>query len=258
MKTPVLIKKVISILFLTLALMACQNRSGEQTSSENNLNPDPTEWVDLLSNGDVSQWRGDNSESFPEAGWKVEGNVLVVNAPSEDEPVSAGNLFTKQAYGNFEFYWEWKMLTMGGNSGVKYFVPGGDHSYATYGPGPEYQILDDANHPWMLEGKMKPFDHYTMGSCYELYAADSSKSPAPLGEWNTSRIVSKDGHVEHWLNGDKIVEYNRFSDDFATRVLKSKFKEFPKYGLLEKGHIMLQDHGGEIYFRNMKIKVSDP
>lgn len=236
--------KGLIIVILSLALFGCKNQRFE--------------WEHLIVDGNVSQWHGDGSDSFPKAGWIVEEDELIVNKPADGDPVQAGNLFTKKAYGNFEFYWEWKMMTVGGNSGVKYFVPGRKDSWSSYGPGPEYQMLDDVNHPWMLEGKMIPNDHFTLGSCYELYAADSTKAPAPLGQWNTSRIVSMDGHVEHWLNGQKIVEYNRFSEDFSRRVLNSKFKEFPKYGRLEKGHIMLQDHGGYIHFRNLKIKSYDP
>lgn len=104
---------------------------------------------------------------------------------------------------------------------------------------------------------MKPNDYRTLGACYELYEPDSTKEPAPLGEWNNSRIVSKDGLIEHWLNGKKILEYNRFSGDFEQRVAKSKFKDFPEFGRIEKGHILLQDHPGEVHFRNIKIKPSD-
>ena len=213
-------------------------------------------WLILFGDGDVKQWRSDQGNSFPEAGWTVQGDVLILNAPSEGRAVKAGNLLTRNSYSNFELHFEWKILTPGGNSGVKYFVPGDADSYDTYGPGPEYQLLDDANHPWMLEGKMQPNDYHTLGACYELYEADPGKKPAPLGEWNSSRIVSQNGLVEHWLNGQKILEYDRFSEDFAHRVHQSKFKEFPKFGQLEKGHILLQDHPGEVHFRNIKIRSS--
>ncbi len=252
------VKYSILILIMTIAAIGCQNRSGERTRSvENNNDSDPSGWIILFSDGDVSQWRSDQNDLFPRAGWSVEGNELIVNARQEGDSVRAGNLITRNTYGNFELHFEWKILTVGGNSGVKYFVPGENDSYATYGPGPEYQLLDDDNHPWMLEGKMQPNDYHTLGACYELYKADDSKESAPLGEWNSSSIVSKSGTVEHWLNGKKILEFDRFSDDFATRVAKSKFKEFPEFGRLERGHILLQDHPGEVHFRNIKIKTTD-
>jgi hypothetical protein len=243
MKKLIVARNGILILILTIAFTGCQNKSGD--------------WILLFSEGDVSHWRSDRSDSFPEAGWTVEGDVLIVNAPKEGDPVKAGNLITRNTYDNFELHFEWKMLTVGGNSGVKYFVPAKGDSWDLYGPGPEYQLLDDDKHPWMLEGKMQPNDYHTLGACYELYEADPAKEPAPLGEWNSSRIVSKDGLVEHWLNGKLILEYNRFSADFADRVAKSKFREFSKFGQVEKGHILLQDHPGEVHFRNIKIKMAD-
>lgn len=245
-------------IFLILALSACGDRSGSNNKAERSSAMDENEgWALLFSEGDVSQWRSAGSDSFPETGWTVEDKVLILNGAQTGNTAKAGNLVTRQTYDNFEFYWEWKLLTSGGNSGVKYFVPGEGKSYKTYGPGPEFQLLDDMNHPWMLEGKMQVNDYHTLGACYELYAADSSKTPAPLGEWNSSRIVSKDGQVEHWLNGKKILQYDRFSEDFSKRVAISKFKDFPEFGRLEKGHILLQDHPGETHFRNMKIKASD-
>lgn len=244
MKTFRLIKSGLYIIFL-LALGTSSCTDGE------------SKWINLFENGDVSQWRSDRSDSFPEYGWSVNGDELIIIGSVSSDSIKAGNLITREKYENFEFSWEWKMLTKGGNSGVKYFVPGKGDDYSKYGPGPEYQLLDDAYHPWMLEGKMQPNDYHTLGACYELYEADPSKAPSPLGEWNSSRIVSKDGIVEHWLNGKKILVYDRFSDDFSQRVANSKFNNFSEFGGMEKGHILLQDHPGEVHFRNLKIKITD-
>lgn len=243
MKTPVLFPSWLLVFLLVHGALSCSNPESD--------------WTNLLENGDVSQWKSDRSDSFPEYGWSVEGDELIIIGSGYRDSIQAGNLITREKFGNFEFSWEWKMLTKGGNSGVKYFVPGKGDDYARYGPGPEYQLLDDANHPWMLEGKMQPNDYHTLGACYELYEADPAKAPAPLGEWNSSRIVSKDGQVEHWLNGKKILTYDRFSDDFSGRVAKSKFKDHKEFGRMEKGHILLQDHPGEVHFRNIKIKIKD-
>lgn len=247
--TPAIATIIFAICILT---SGCKQKEPDTSSSS-----DQSAWVSLFNEGDISQWRGEKGDHFPEAGWTVRDKMLIANETYATDSIRAGNLFTKDKYGDFEFYFEWKLITVGGNSGVKYFVPGKGDAYDLYGPGPEYQILDDANHAWMLEGKMRPNDYHTMGSVYELYAADSSKKVALLGEWNSSQIISRKGQVEHWLNGKKIVEYNRFSDDFKERVQKSKFHPHQEYGRLEKGHIMLQDHGGVICFRNLKIKTTD-
>ena len=118
----------------------------------------------------------------------------------------------------------------------------------------EYQILDDKYHPWMLSGKMKPNDYHTVGSLYEIYPASPTKRPSPLGLWNESMIVCKETHVEHWLNGDKILEYDRGQNDFKSRIANSKFKNVEGFGLWQEGHLLLQDHGSIVHFRNIKIK----
>jgi hypothetical protein len=114
--------------------------------------------------------------------------------------------------------------------------------------------LDDKYHPWMLEGKMKPNDYHTLGSLYEIYPASPDKHPNPLGIWNESTIVSKNNHVEHWLNGQKILEYERGGADFNARIAASKFKDVKGYGVLPQGYLLLQDHGSIIHFRNIKVK----
>ena len=119
--------------------------------------------------------------------------------------------------------------------------------------GLEYQLLDDDGHVWMENGRMKPNDYHTTGALYELYPTSKTKTIKPLGEWNSSRILSINNHVEHWLNGEKILEYQRGSDDFTEKVAASKFKDAEGFGLFEEGYIMLQDHGGAAQFRNIKI-----
>ena len=126
-----------------------------------------------------------------------------------------------------------------------------------YGIGLEYQILDDANHEWMLSGKMAPCDYHTLGSLYEIYPASCDKEARPLGEWNSSKIVSEEGLVEHWLNGMLILSYDRFSEDFRRKVSESKFKDYTGFGQFPGGHILLQDHGSEVHYRNIMIKTYD-
>jgi hypothetical protein len=106
----------------------------------------------------------------------------------------------------------------------------------------------------MLEGKMQPNDYHTLGALYELYAPSADKTPRPLGEWNSSRIVSRNGQVQHWLNGALILEFEKGSEDFRERVAESKFKDIEWFGRNETGHILLQDHGSVMRFRNLKIR----
>ncbi|NCB07903.1 MAG: DUF1080 domain-containing protein, partial [Bacteroidia bacterium] len=138
--------------------------------------------------------------------------------------------------------------------GLKYFVAEREGDTGGYGYGIEYQMLDDVNHEWMISGKMKPNDYHTLGSAYELYPASVNKKPNKLDEWNQSKIVSRNGKTEHWLNGKKILKYDRFNDDFKQKIAASKFKNVENYGLHPEGHILLQDHESEVFFRNIKIR----
>ena len=211
-------------------------------------------WELLFNGKSTENWRGINQKSFPATGWKVENGELIACAVGGAESGNGGDIITKRQYGSFILKWEWRMETKGGNSGVKYFVQEGIGNNNGYGYGLEYQLLDDKNHAWMLEGKMKPNDYHTLGSLYEIYPASPGKRPSPPGLWNESLIVSNGSHVEHWLNGSKILEYERGSDDFKAKIAASKFKDIPGYGILPKGHILLQDHGSIIHYRNLKIK----
>jgi sugar phosphate isomerase/epimerase len=211
-------------------------------------------WKLLFNGKNTNLWRGINTTQFPSSGWKIENNELIAFAHGGAESDNGGDIITKKQYGEFILKWEWRMETKGGNSGVKYFVQEGLGSNKGYGYGLEYQILDDKYHPWMLEGKMKPNDYHTMGSLYEIYPASEEKQASPLGLWNESMIVCKGYTVEHWLNGKLILKYNRNSDDFKAKIATSKFKDIPNFGVNAKGHILLQDHGSIIHYRNLKIK----
>ena len=154
----------------------------------------------------TENWRGINQNTFPAKGWRVENGDLIACVEGGAESGNGGDIITKKQFGNFILRWDWRMETVGGNSGVKYFVQEGVGSNKGYGFGLEYQLLDDKNHAWMLEGKMKPNDYHTIGALYELYTASPDKRPSPLGLWNESMIVSNGSHAEQWLNGQKILE----------------------------------------------------
>ncbi len=246
--------KKLHLLFI-LVLFSCTPKTAEKKGGEKNCGQVQQSGWELLFDGKTTAgWRGINSDSFPETGWEIKNGELVVNATDGTESGNGGDIITVEKFGDFELQWEWKMFTKGGNSGLKYYVKEMELDNKKHGIGLEYQILDDENHPWMLEGKMKPCDYYTIGSLYEIYEASCNKKPSPLGEWNKSRIISKNNHVEHWLNGEKILEYERGSEDFRQRVAESKFKKYENFGEADEGHILIQDHGSIVHYRNIKIK----
>lgn len=210
-------------------------------------------WVLLFNGYSTEGWMPVNGKESTWQGWQVRDGLLVNQPPASGNSKDGGDIITLKTYGDFELSWEWKLITKGGNSGIKYYVARELSGDAKHGIGLEYQILDDANHEWMLEGKMKPGDYHTVGALYELYAPVNQHSQ-PLGEWNISRIAASGNRVEHWLNGYKTVEFTRGSVDFRERVRNSKFAVYPGFGEAPEGHILLQDHGSEVHFRNIKIR----
>lgn len=205
-------------------------------------------WELLFYGFDFDEWRGVNQTGFPEKGWEIKKKCIVNTAEK------GGSIITKKTYGDFELCWEYKLTEKGANSGLKYFVVERPGDTGGYGYGIEFQILDDKNFEWMKTGKMKKNDFHTAGAAYELYAPSRKKKVKKPGHWNKCKLVCDNGKVEHWLNGKKILEYNRFSDDFKKRVAESKFNNIENYGRHLKGHILLQDHNSEVYFRNIKIR----
>ncbi len=195
-------------------------------------------WVLLFDGKTTTGWKKPGGKAFPDKGWEVVDGTL-----HHKPKGGGGDIITEQPYENFEFAWEWK-LADGANSGMKYRVA--DVPGAVYGP--EYQMLDDAK---QADGKNPKT---STGSLYQIYAPNE-KRKVNVGGWNSSKVVVNGNHCEHWLNGEKIVEYEFFSDDWKAGVEKSKFKGNPKYAQPAKGHIAIQDHGDEVWVRNIKIKV---
>ena len=190
----------------------------------------------LLGANAKSLWRGYASEGWP-AGWELEEGVLARVAGGAD-------LVTSEAFADFDLRLEWK-ISPAGNSGILYRVSTGDE--ASYYTGMECQVLDDDAHN---DGGN------TLTSASSLYGmyARSSKATSAVGEWNKVRIVVEGNHVEHWLNGKKMVECEIGSDDWNERLAKSKFSDWPKYAKNRQGHIALQDHNDLVWYRNIRIK----
>jgi len=205
----------------------------------------------LLWDGETTKgWRGAKLDEFPDKGWKIEDGVLSVLSTGGEESTAGGDIVTKETYGDFELLVDFK-LTEGANSGIKYFVDTDVNKGPGSSIGLEYQILDDARHP---DAKMGRDGNRTISSLYDLITADPNKPVNPIGEWNTAHLIVKDNHVEHWLNGSKVLEYERKSDDYKKLVSESKYKKWPKFGEADKGHILLQDHGDLVSFKNIKIR----
>ena len=205
-------------------------------------------WKLLFDGTTTSGWRGAQKEAFPESGWVIENGYMKVLASGGAESKGGGDIVTVDEYGNFDLFFEF-MITEGANSGVKYFVT---ENYASSGSaiGLEYQILDDLRHP---DAKMGRDGNRTVASLYDLIPA-SNKRFNGIGQWNAGHIVSLNGHVEHWLNGFKVLEYERGSENYRKLVSESKYNIYPGFGEADKGHILLQDHGNEVSFRSIKIK----
>lgn len=222
------------------------------TVTKNRLGIDEAKkgWKMLWDGETTNGWRGARLDGFPEKGWSIENGELTVESSGGAESSAGGDIVTTEMYGDFELMVDFK-ITEGANSGIKYYVDTDLNKGPGSSIGLEYQILDDAKHPDAKKGSHE--GSRTMASLYDLIKADKKKYLNPIGEWNTAHIVSKDNHVEHWLNGMKVLEYERKSDAFKKLVSESKYEKWPNFGEAEKGHILLQDHGDRVSFKNVKI-----
>jgi len=212
-------------------------------------------WRPLFDGRTFAGWRGLGVPNVPAGHWRVVDGaiekVATKNVPAgpDGKRPPGGDIMTDETFGDFELAWEWK-VTPGANSGLKYNVSE-ELSGGREAVGFEYQMIDDDRHP---DGKL--IRHKT-GDLYDLISSNANKHVNPVGEWNASRVVFRGMHGEHWLNGAKVVEYDLGSPAMQAAVAASKFKGFPWFAERRRGHIVLQDHGDEVYFRNIRIRVLD-
>ena len=219
-----------------LGLAAALAFTGAAAAAPNALTPQEKAagWALLFDGKDLAGWRGFKAAA-PDAGWTVRDGVL------SPDPKTSKDIISKAEFASFELSFAWKIST-GGNSGVMFHVI--ERGDETYESGPEYQILDNAK-------PVPPAEK--AASLFALYAP-TTDAAKPAGEWNAGRLIVDHGRVQHWLNGVKVVEYDLGSADFKARVAASKFKAWPQFASSPTGHIALQNHGDEVFFRDIKIR----
>lgn len=201
-------------------------------------------WLLLFDGSTLNGWHDYNGNTLT-APWKVENGEIIAEGQGSDEK---GYIVTDRQFDNFILCWDWK-ISKGGNSGMLYHVLEGSRFNLPYLTGPEYQLIDDVNFPEKLEEWQK------CGADYAMYLPDKSRVQInPAGEWNNSKIVFDNGHVEYWMNGKESLEFEAWSPDWFSRKQKGKWAGAPEYGLSQKGVICLQDHGYPAWFKNIKIK----
>jgi hypothetical protein len=221
----------VTVRTVLFAVIACSASVSAQQAGR------PGEWRALFDGSTTRHFRGYKSDSVP-SGWKILDGTLTKDTPT-------GDIITRDQFANFELEFEWK-LARGGNSGV--FYRGTEEFDHIYWSAPEYQLLDDPN---ARDGRNRLT---SAGAAYALYPAPAGVVK-PHDEWNTSRIVVNGARVEHWLNGQKLLEYELWSPDWEAKVKASKFVDWPKYGRAKSGHIGIQgDHSGLLSLRNIRIR----
>jgi Domain of Unknown Function (DUF1080) len=228
--------------FLAVLLSACsaQSRLSKAEQSQG--------WK-LLFDGRTSQgWRGAYSTAFPQHGWVIRKGELRGQLNSGGEAGDAGDIVTLDKYKNFELVFEWK-LGAGGNSGVKYFVEEKLPRPAGSQPGYEYQLIDDVE--YIYNGKKLPPNLKT-AALYDLVAAD--KADLKVGDWHKSKIIVLNDHIEHWLDGNRVLVVDRQTQSFQQSVTDSKFKNYIGFDQVKEGYILLQDHGHNVSFKNIKLR----
>lgn len=247
---------------IAMAAMSCNGGASENTSDSTTVTQDSAQavvadtaavntltdaeqaegWKLLFNGQNLDGWhvyKGKTSNS-----WTAEDGTLHCLGSEKDKSDKRADLTSNDTFDNFELQTDWKIAPQG-NSGIIYLAS--EEFDAAYKSGPEYQLIDDVNFPEKLEGWQKTGANYAMSAPL----VDATK---PVGEWNHTRIIVNKGHVEHWLNGQKTADYDMGSPEWKKEKAEGKWKDTKGYGETKKGHIDLQDHGSEVWFKNMKIK----
>lgn len=236
-------------IFSMVALMACQspqkNASMTSDSTESNT-ANAGEWHALFDGKSLDGWHT-YGQSKAGAAWTAEDSILHFSPKAAVNPGDRGDLVTNEAYDNFDLKLEWK-ISKNGNSGILFYVQEDTSKYKnTYNTGMEMQVLDNDGHP---DGKI--FKHKA-GNLYDLIP-NTKETVKPVGEWNQVQITSNNGKLDFFLNGENVVSTTLWDDDWKKLIAGSKFADMPGFGTFKSGHIALQDHGDEVWYRNIMIK----
>ena len=225
------------------ALLAARLHAADTTLNELSAAEKKASWKLLFDGKSTAGWRSFKKTTFPDKGWEVQDGLL-----HKIPKAGGGDIITDATFENFDLRWEWKVAP-GANSGLKYFIT--EERNAALGH--EYQLIDDERH----EDAKKAAGKRVTASFYDVLKPTGTK-PKPAGEWNQSRVLVQGNRVEHWLNGDIVLEYELGSDALKAAVAQSKFKNVEGFGTRVQCHILLQDHGDEIWFRSIRILELKP
>ncbi|MGZ3854073.1 MAG: 3-keto-disaccharide hydrolase [Flavisolibacter sp.] len=223
------------LLFVTALFVIACNSSRKSTKT------DPG-FTSLFDGKTMKGWR--TYQNKPADSWMVKDGMLYCKGSTTDKSDRRADLITDDTFENFDLELDWKIAPQG-NSGILYMVTEAEPT--SYLSGPEYQLIDDVNFPEKLEDWQRTAANYAMNAAPNAH-------PKAASQWNHTRIVVNKGHVEHWLNGEKVVEYDLWTDDWKKRKAEGKWKDAPAYGMSKIGRIALQDHGSEAWFKNIEIK----
>jgi hypothetical protein len=237
--------KIITLLAIILGLICANTRAKSFYVKKNHILKKGSV-ISLFDGRSLKGWHVFNKKNIEVKNWQVENGALV--CLGFKGPSGAGDIVSDRTFENFELTWDWK-VDKGCNSGVFYHIVEGPKYKRASETSPEYQIIDDIGFPSKLEGWQKTGADYAMHE-----PNDIKKKLNPIGEWNSSRILFKNGHVEHWLNGQKIVEFQAWTPEWHKKRMEGKWKDFPDYGMSKTGSIGFQDYGNKAYFKNIRIK----
>ena len=236
-------KKNILLILISISL-SCSNQNKNKSN----------EWINLFDGTSLDGWRAYNGDQMP-PGWKIVDSVLTFKTEQilEQDYDYKGNrdiMYGEEEFENFELYLEWK-IPKGGNSGIYYHIKEGYGGFADMAP--EYQLLDDENYAEIHDYELK--DWQLTAADYAMHVPDTSQKVLyPPGQWNSSRIIFTSNNVEHWLNDKKVLSFIPWTEQWYEKRNSGKWDDFPDYGKYKKGYIGLQDHGSNLWFRNIKIK----
>lgn len=250
MKYKLFLTKFFLISGLLVFILSCANKPKADSEVKEEVKQEmKEEWTDLFDGKTTDGWRSYGKEHFPEKGWVVEEKTLHVLGSGKGEAGGGGDIITNKKYKNFELSLEWK-VSEGGNSGIFYLAQEKEDQ-EIWKSSPEMQILDNEKHP---DGVLGVNGNRRAGALYDLIPCNPETTKG-AGEWNHVKILVYKGTVIHWMNGENVLEYHLWTDDWKKMVANSKFKDYPDFvDPAMEGYIGLQDHGDDVWFRNIKIR----